>query len=157
MLPKIILEMCHSQAFAFLFTSVITNLNKNCQSTFLIVSKFLKIIWSVSPESVHSSLDNNFYSNKTKAYSVKIMWKCVKWLTWPQRTRCVQNVTLIVCFESLILSLCWPPQVSYLSCLSNLQQLSIMNNPCVIMSTSSSNLYPFKLWLHKCHKLHRGC
>ncbi|XP_033635655.1 uncharacterized protein LOC117296720 [Asterias rubens] len=30
-------------------------------------------------------------------------------------------------------------EVSYLSCLSQLQQLSLMNNPCVIMSTSSSN------------------
>ncbi|XP_038059299.1 uncharacterized protein LOC119730455 isoform X2 [Patiria miniata] len=30
-------------------------------------------------------------------------------------------------------------EVSYLSCLSRLQQLSIMNNPCVMMATSSSD------------------
>ncbi|XP_030850302.1 mucin-19 isoform X2 [Strongylocentrotus purpuratus] len=35
-------------------------------------------------------------------------------------------------------------EVSYLSCLNNLQQLSVMNNPCVLMATPcSSNASPF--------------
>lgn len=50
---------------------------------------------------------------------------------------------LLMSFNGSVLSSL--PQVSYLSCLNNLQQLSVMNNPCVLMATPcSSNAYPFQ-------------
>ena len=46
-------------------------------------------------------------------------------------------------------------QVSYMSCLTHLQQLSIMNNPCVLMAANSpSVLYPLLLiYLQRFHNI----